>query len=188
MHPSESNPDPPHELHQLFLALWPDEDARARLAAGARWLREQGVRGRWIDPQRFHLTLHFLGRHAMLPRDVVAGACAAAGGVRASGFELDIDRAGSFPLARIAGWLGCDPETGALPALVHALADGLHAQGLRVQDETFVPHVTVVRDAAARLEAALPEPFRWRVTEFVLVDSRIQPFAPYRIIGRWPLR
>ena len=188
MPPDDASIAASRELHQLFFALWPDESTRSRFAAAAEWLREQGAQGRWIKPERYHLTLHFLGRHAAAGEERLARACAAAGQVSAGGFELGIDRAGSFALARIPAWLGCSVPPVGLQALVATLGEGLHAQGLRVEGEPFVPHVTVLRDAALPVRATLPKPVRWRVEEFVLVDSRIQPFAPYRIVGRWRLR
>lgn len=179
---------PAHELHQLFFALWPGEGTREQLAAAARGLRAQGARGRWIDPRRYHLTLHFLGRHPVLDAGLCASARSVGSSVALASFDWVLDRAGSFAHARIPAWLGCARVPAGLQALWHALAEGLHAQGLRVQADAFVPHVTVLRDADSPVDRELPEPVHWRVDDFVLVDSRIQPFAPYRIIGRWPLR
>lgn len=178
----------PHELHQLFFALWPDDATREQLAVVAQQLREQGAVGRWIKPRRHHLTLRFLGRHAAIDEDLLARARAAAERVACSAFDLVLDRAGSFALPRIPAWLGCSSPPAELLALVDALGAGLHAQGLRVESDDFVPHVTVLRDASRPLRTALPQPVRWRVEDFVLIDSRIQPFAPYRIVERWRLR
>lgn len=177
-----------HEVHQLFFALWPGDDTRSRLAGAAERLRAQGANGRWIAPERYHLTLHFLGRYAALGEDLLARACAAAERVSVGGFELGIDRAGSFALARIPAWLGTSSPPANLQVLVDTLGEGLRARGLRVQGERFMPHVTVLRDAAQPLQATLPEVVRWRVEDFVLIDSRIQPSAAYRIVGRWRLR
>jgi len=134
------------------------------------------------------MTVHFLGRYPEVGADLLARARAAAAQASVDGFDLGIDLAGSFPLARIPAWLGCSVTPPRLQALVDTLGKGLHAQGLQVQGAAFVPHVTVLRDATSALQATLPEPVRWRVEEFVLVDSRIQPYAPYRILGRWRLR
>ena len=53
---------------------------------------------------------------------------------------------------------------------------------------SYVPHVTLVRDARGR--AVLPAPrFTWDVREFVLAESggEAGANAGYAIVGRWPL-
>lgn len=186
--PSVDRPAEPPTLHNLFFALWPDDATRERLAQAAQWVRAQGASGRWIQPSRYHLTLRFLGRHASPGDDLLARACAAADRVAAGGFELVLDRAGSFALARIPAWLGCAVVPAGLLHLVEALGTQLRAGGVHVDGDAFVPHVTVLRDASQALQATLPQPVRWRVEDFVLIDSRIRPPEQYRIVKRWRLR
>ena len=45
------------ENQRLFFALWPDEDARERLATVAR----DDSTGRWVSRDNLHVTLAFLG-------------------------------------------------------------------------------------------------------------------------------
>jgi 2'-5' RNA ligase len=180
---------PAREIHNLFFALWPDEATRARIAAAAdRLRREQAPQGRWIRPERYHLTLEFLGEHAAFPAALAERAAAAAGEVQAEAFALDLDVAGSFANAKIPCWFGCRTPPPGLLRLHERLRAALAAHGCRVARAPLVPHVTILRDADRRLQAELPAPLRWAVGEFVLVDSRTQPFAPYRVLGRWPLR
>jgi 2'-5' RNA ligase len=79
----------PVEVHRLFLALIPDESVRIRVAAVADTLKIHcpELRARWINPARYHATLHFLGDHSMLRPDIVAAAKAAAGSIRMAPFE-----------------------------------------------------------------------------------------------------
>jgi 2'-5' RNA ligase len=180
---------PPRELHNLFFALWPDDATRAGIGAVAERLRlDQPTQGRWIKPSRYHLTLQFLGEYAALPADLVAKACTAAARVRVPGFDLTLDKIGSFGNAKIPCWLGCVQLPPGLQALSDGLGDALRGVGCRVAGSTqLVPHVTVLRDAQHALDLPLDPLLRWHVGEFVLIGSRIQPFAPYRILGRWPL-
>ena len=61
--------------HNLFFALWPDDDVRARIASAARQLKKaHAPRGRWIEPHRYHLTLRYLGAHATVPDALLAAA------------------------------------------------------------------------------------------------------------------
>ena len=181
---------PRREIHNLFFALWPDEAVRVRIAAVAEALRrEPAPQGRWIKPHRYHLTLAFLGEHAVLPVALLERASAAAGDVRASSFDLVLDVAGSFGKARIPCWLACSTEPPPLRALFEGLSRALQARGCKVHGgDRFEPHVSVLCDADGPLTAAPEIPVSWRVDEFVLIHSRTVPPAPYRVLGRWPLR
>ncbi|GAA0708796.1 RNA 2',3'-cyclic phosphodiesterase [Dokdonella soli] len=182
--------DPPaREVHNLFFALWPDESTRQRIAHAAAGLqREQNPYGRWIKPARYHLTLQFLGEHASLQPKLIDRASAAAAQVRAAPFDLVLDSIGSFVNARIPCWLGCSEVPTGLQILFDALSETLRSNGCRITRATrLVPHVTILRDADRQVHAHLESAVRWRVDEFVLIDSQIQPFMPHRILGRWPL-
>ncbi len=177
------------DAHNLFLALWPDAAVRGRLALAARAaIVANGLRGRPVDPARYHLTLHFLGRHAGLPQDVLARARAAAHEVSASAFTMRIDRVGCFRAARMPLWLGCRQPPEALGALHAALAAALRRHGCApAREGALVPHVTVLRDARPACAAALDRPVAWPVDDFVLVDSAIGSGSPYAVVSRWPL-
>lgn len=173
--------------HRLFFALWPGEGVRASLSAAAGGLRSaHPVRGRWLAPQRYHLTLRFLGDcdGARESAALRAGAM-----VRAAGFDLAIDRAGSFGGRSIPWWLGCGQLPPALRGLADALDAALRLTGLGVQPgPAFVPHVTVLRDAQARLPDLPIAPVSWPVRDFVLVHSVPGSQSGYHVLARWPLR
>lgn len=180
---------PPREVHNLFFALWPDEATRARIAAAADSLRAVAPQGRWIKPHRYHLTLQFLGEYAALPPLLLERAIDAAQRVRVPAFDLALDVVGSFANARIPCWLGCSEVPAGLRTLFDTLGSALRESACRaVGGARLVPHVTVLRDAERSLNAQVSAPVCWRIDEFVLIDSRTQPPAPYRILERWPLR
>lgn len=177
------------EVHHLFFALSPDEATRAAIAAAARSLRDaHAPAGRWLRESRYHLTLLYLGSYSQVPDEVVARACAAASRVRAGAFSLRLDRFGSFGNRAIPVWLGPSRVPPALAALHATLAAELAREGVRGAHATsFVPHVTVLRDASQALDAVCEPAVDWPVGEFALIDSRIAPPSPYRVLGRWPL-
>lgn len=180
---------PARELHNLFFALWPDEATRIRIAEVAqRRQKSRLATGRWLTPLRYHLTLQFLGEHARLPSDLIANACSAAARLRLPAFELSLDKVGSFANARVC-WLGCTQPPNEMLALFDQLGIALAASGCRiVGNKQLVPHVTLQRDAEHELNFPLSPALRWHVDEFVLIHSQTQPFMPYRIVNRWPLR
>jgi RNA 2',3'-cyclic 3'-phosphodiesterase len=177
------------DVHNLFFALVPGDGVRACIAAAARELEQSlAPRGRWLKPASYHLTLEFLGRHAPFPASLAERAMAAGDGVIAAPFELLLDRAGSFGARRIPAWIGCSIVPARLRALSDALAGALRMHGVPAADPArFVPHVTVLRDAEEPISVALPDPVAWPVGTFALIDSRIQPPAPYRVLREWPL-
>lgn len=178
-------PVPPH---RLFFALWPDAATRAAIAATTEAvLQAHPAQGRRLRPDRYHLTLQFLGDIPAERRDaVLAAATAAAASVDSPAFDLVLDQAGGFANARV-WWLGPGSAPDGLRALWDALAVELPRLGVKPKASPgFSPHLTIVRDVAARLPATPVAPIRWRVDRFALIDS--QPPKPYRIVGEWLLR
>lgn len=183
--PAEVPRGPPH---RLFFALWPDAALRDAVAATAAALVQAHPNdGRRLRPDRYHVTLQFLGDIFAPQRDaVVARATEAAGQVDVPAFDLVLDRAGGFANARV-WWLA----PGAVPDGLRQLWDALgvallHAGQKAKASPGFSPHLTIVRDVGTRLPATPVAPRRWRVDRFVLIDS--QPPKPYRVVGEWALR
>lgn len=180
-----------HATHRLFFALWPDAALRARIAATVdRLERSQPGGGRRTHPDTYHLTLQYLGEFRPLRQSIVDDARAAAARLQLPGFDLVLDRAGSFARAHVC-WLGTSAPPPGLQRLWDALGRAL-AQG-RVQVKsppTFSPHLTILRGGRVPWEPMPPiEPLHWPVREFVLVDSLSGGAQPgYRLLGRWPLR
>ena len=175
--------------HNLFFALWPDDDVRERIASAAERLKEtHAPRGRWIRRDRYHMTLRYLGAHATLPQPLLAAAHAAGDAVRAPPFDFALDEAGSFRNRDIPWWLGCAAMSPSLDALFGALADALTGNGIaREEHAKRVAHVTILRDADRPLAREPIEPIPWPVHELVLVDSVIGGAATYTILRRWSL-
>src|SRR5262245_38448399 len=80
--------------HNLFLGLLPDEHVRQRMTDEVGRLRvAHDVQGRWTKPDRYHMTLHFLGAFSEVPEELVARACQGAAELRMPEFDLVLDRA-----------------------------------------------------------------------------------------------
>lgn len=177
-------PGPAAELHRLFFALWPDGRIRERLAALAADLPLRG--GRRVRPENLHLTLAFLGE---VPAAQAACLEAAAAGVRAAPFELVLDRLGGFGRTRVV-WLGCRHQPEPLLALVRALNQAL-AEGCGYLPEArpFAAHLTVARRARHPPRPQDVGPVPWPVSEFVLVESDLDPEGVrYRLRRTYPLK
>ena len=69
--------------HRLFFALWPDPALRKRIATTVAGLeRDNAPGGRRLNPDRYHLTLQFLGDFQPLRQSVVDAAIVAADSMR----------------------------------------------------------------------------------------------------------
>lgn len=177
---------------RIFFAVFPDADARARIAGLAQEQRRaHGLKGSPIAPDRLHVTLFHLGDHLELRADIVAAARAAAESLVAAPFDVAFDRVASFRgRARNLPFVlrGEEGSEGiaALTVFQKTLGEALKMNGLgRWAGTQFNPHVTLLYDD--RLVAEQPvETIGWAVNELVLVHSLLgrKQHVP---LGRWPL-
>jgi len=170
---------------RVFFALWPDDDARDRLAAAARDVAAR-TQGRAPAAANLHVTLAFIGEIAPERIDALCtiGASAAAS---AEPFVLRLDCAGTFRGTGIA-WAGASTLPPPLVDLARNLAAGLGAQGFPVEQRAFAPHVTLARRCRTPSLARLGEPIGWTVTRLALDASESAREGPrYRELTAWPL-
>lgn len=137
-------------------------------------------------PERYHLTLLFLGD--AVPAREEAAAIDAAGRVRAAPFALQLDHAGSFRNRHIPWWLGTREPPPQLNQLYEKLREAMRRADVTIDRMRFAPHLTILRDAHLPLPQTPVAPIDWAVDGFVLVRSRLDlnP-VEYEVIGRWPL-
>src|SRR6478752_4706424 len=141
--------DAPPATDRLFFAIFPDPTTASEVALRADALRgAHQLSGRPLAPERFHITLHHLGDHAGVRRDIVTMAEEAAGAITISPFDVIFDRAASFhnggnnPLVIQAG-----EGLEALKAFQRDLGLAMaRAGGGKWVDKTFTPHVTLLYD------------------------------------------
>lgn len=172
----------PSGLQRVFFALVPPPALCGRIAAAAAAVeRAHPSGGRMLKPERYHLTLRFLGDFDPLPPSLPDAARAAGDAVPLPHFELLLDHAGSFGRNGVR-WLGASPCDG-LQALWRDLGDALARQGIRAARDAFAPHLTIARAARAPLGRIPIDPLSWAVDGFALVLSR--PGRPYEIRQRW---
>lgn len=164
---------------RLFFALWPDDTTRRGIIRRRESLGR--ISRRRVPDHNLHLTLVFLGDQ---PFDRVQDFEALAGALAGEACTLELTRFGWFPGARVL-WLG-----GAAPRPLAGLQAALQRQivelGVELDERPFRPHVTLFRRVDRQPDFVKPEPLPWPVRDFVLVESISG--APYRVVGRWPLR
>jgi RNA 2',3'-cyclic 3'-phosphodiesterase len=164
-----------------FFALWPTAPAARALATAALPLIHPGARP--AHPLDLHLTLHFLGP---LSPEQLDAARAAADSITSPPFPLRLDRAGSFPGARVL-WCAPSAVPGPLADLAARLEQALAVRGLATEPRPFRPHLTLARRFRGPLRLPWTETTDWAVSEFVLAHGRDGRVPRYRRVGRWPL-
>jgi 2'-5' RNA ligase len=179
----------PAQIHRLFFALRPDAALLEDIERATRKLKAAcHVRGRWLKPEKLHVTVQFLGDFPAVD-GVVARACEGAVNVRCAPFEFTLDRVDTFPRRfNPPCVLRCAPASEEpLQVFARELANALAAAGLAEHLETraYVPHLTV-----AYADSELPKPMEiapicWQAHDFYLVDSS---GGAHHAIARWPLR
>ena len=130
---------------RLFFAIELPEDVQALLDEATTSLRAEAPELAWIDREKRHLTLKFLGDVAddALPRLAEAADCAAA---KHGPLEMSVHEIGAFPNFRRARvvWIGVEQER-RLELLHHDLELACERAGFEVEGRPFRPHITLAR-------------------------------------------
>lgn len=160
--------------------MFPDENGRNRAASVASALR--GLlhgKGRWVKPEKLHITLKFFGDEASV-EDAAEQIERAIMGVPR--FTLSLDSISAFP----------NPSRGRILFLA-ASEDDLLVSFCRRFDESDrapKPHLTLARfERPVRIPQIDFDPIEYPVLEVLLVQSVLSgPDAGYHVLQRWPLR
>ncbi len=171
---------------RLFLALWPDDMTRRKLADVQKVLgsNERLKTARAVAAANLHITTHFLGA---VTEDVHEQLQASLSDVAAQACTLVIDRWGYFPKAKVL-WLGAQTSPEALNDLVERTQTCIQSCIEGYQQKRFVPHLTVFRQARHPLEVEPFHPIEWNIDRFALVESVTHPDGPeYTVLKEWLL-
>jgi len=176
-------------VHRLFFALHPDAaalDAVGRAIEKAKTAPD--IRGRWLAPEKLHVTLQFLGDFVSADA-IVSRARGAAANLRVAPFEFTFDRVATLPRRfHPPCVLRCAPGSEApLQELSRELGAALRAAGLGeyVEARPYVPHLTIAYAQSALPEPIAIEPIVCHARTICLIDSH---GGQHVQIGDWPLR
>jgi 2'-5' RNA ligase len=167
---------------RTFIALPASEEVRNSIAAVQSSLRSAGNGVRWETPDKFHMTLKFLGFTTPSPLEKVAAALDSIA-QSCSPFTLVYSRTGAFPASgrpRVI-WIGAE-DIPPLKALQKAVEQACSHAGCAPEEHEFHPHITLGRvkeeNPNGRLTEAIKtctfEPIQFQCTEIVLMKSELQ--------------
>ena len=183
---------------RLFVALEVPHDVRADVTAAVSAVRATsdvapGVR--WSDPERWHLTLAFLGEVAQSRVDGLVerlGRTAA----RHDAPQLEVAGAGRFD-GRVL-WAAVRESSsapgGRLAPLAASVGGAARHSGIAVEDRPYRAHLTLARCAAptdlrtlvSALESLCSR--EWTPADVLLVRSMLGPSPEHVVVAALPLR
>jgi 2'-5' RNA ligase len=173
----------------------PPEPARADLDRALGPLRDAPGAPRWIPPERWHLTLLFLGD---VPAGRVPDLAEALGAAvePTPALALRLAGAGRFGSRRRpqVAWAGVEGDVAELTALARRLALAARRLRLPVEERPFRAHLTLGRWRPGRpADAGLLDRLAgyrgpaWPVTGVALLRSHLGPEPRYDELAAWPV-
>ncbi len=179
---------------RCFVAADLDEPARQEVGRLQERLRKMGVRGRWVAPERVHVTVRFIGEIPPETFDAVCEALARPVG-ETGPLDLVLQGLGAFPSLRRPRvlWVGLAGDVAGLAGAAREVNGRLEGLGLPGEARPFRPHVTLARAKGPSgmdgLERALKaigvyQGPGFRVTRLTLYESRLKPGGPEYIPRR----
>lgn len=181
-------------MRRVFLGVPLADEARHALAVAIRRALPDGIPGRPVRPQEWHLTMRFFGEVDDPTVDRVMAAMDGADlGPR---FTIRLGGLGAFPKASAAQvlWVGLVEGAERATLLAERADEALVAAGLEPQDRPYRPHLTVARlrpseSVSQVIGGAGVIDVRWEVDRVVLYETRLRRGgARYREVEEFPLK
>jgi RNA 2',3'-cyclic 3'-phosphodiesterase len=130
---------------RLFVAVNLPKREKDRIFRAARPLRERELPVKWVQPDRYHVSLKFLGEVQESRLDDVEGALEKVSASTAA-MDLEVSGFGAFPTIRRPSvlWVGIEPSP-ALRCLKQDVEWALSTCGFDRETRAFHPHITLGR-------------------------------------------
>ena len=174
----------------MFTAVLLSDEVRDALDALISPIRAEVPGLTWEGPERWHITLSFLGEvdQALVDRLQPRLERAAS---RTSSLELSMEGLGRFGDRVLYAKVGGDSSS--LRRLADRSAAAARRAGADIHEGRFRPHVTLARSRHGHALRPLVEAGRglrtdrWRVEEFCLVQSVLSGARRYEVLHRFAL-
>ncbi|MDH5357588.1 MAG: RNA 2',3'-cyclic phosphodiesterase [Gammaproteobacteria bacterium] len=168
-------------MKKLFLALWPEDKIRKKIATLNQSITSDQLQK--YKPENLHVTLAFLGNVSNEVEQIVRQGT---NEIIAEPVSIVFDQLTLWPKGGIL-CLTSARQPQSLLDLVNAINNILHEAGVRIDSRPYVAHVTLGR--RTQLKPTIPvEPILWNSTSFVLVESvSVDDGVEYQVLQRWPL-
>lgn len=138
---------------RMFFAVPLPRDVRRTLTQAQSRLLPAAPNARFVPPENFHITMHFVGES----EDIVGASAACRDAVRGiAPFSLKLGDFGSFAQGKSqTGYIGLTGNVQELELLYNSLRSALYEQGFALGSRRFVPHITLARNLPQGLDASV---------------------------------
>ena len=173
---------------RLFFALRPPPGVLGAIELAAQRLEAAAlVRGNWLKPEKYHITLQFLGTFECVPDDLIERARRAGAAARFAPIDIELDRLSTFGDGhRSPCVLRVSPHSEpALQAFWRELGTALAAQHVDAEARPYLPHLTLAYGEMKSMHALPIGPIQWRATQFTLMRSHVGQ-ARHEQLADWP--
>lgn len=177
----------PQPLHRLFFAFRPSPSEREQVTGVAERLHASHPRTRWVSPDRYHVTLHYLGESSGPREDWGLRAREAAEGFAATPFLLELDHLIALGNPRRpALTVAASSASAALTDFWRGLQERLIRAGFKDHvGRNFLPHLTLGYSEPAPATPAVA-PIVLAPAGFELIQS-VEGQPDYQCLGHWPI-
>ncbi len=143
---------------RLFIAVQISEEMRGALVRCMHELKKQGVEGNYVPAQNLHMTLAFIGEYDNLGhvKEILKK-------VPLPEFKMTLADKGNFGNVLWAGVKGNQR----LKTYVKDLRSALRVGGIPCDQETFIPHITLVRKSSAK------KPYRIQIPKLEMTVKKV---------------
>ena len=162
------------ETKRIFFALWPDHRQRELLREAINAVAKT-VEGRMVDRGNWHVTLAFIGD---FPVSDIPELQQRAAEIEVEPFRLIFDRLEFWARPRVAS-LTAATVPDELQSLVKSLHGLVQDEGVVLEDRTYRPHITVVRNARTFPTERLAQRISTEWSSFELIETVSQPGGGY---------
>jgi 2'-5' RNA ligase len=177
-------------LRRLFVAVSLTDKATARIAERVEGM---DLPGRDVPPEKWHLTLRFIGGVEEPVLDRITRALDEAD--LGEPFRIGWAGLGAFPKPKQASvvWVGLSEGEDEMQALFESVEDALEAAGLEPEDRPFNPHLTISRlrpqgDVRRLVDAFEPVGGTMEVGSIDLYESHLgRGGAQYKVLESFAL-
>jgi len=155
---------------RLFFALWPDMRQRDRMRNFISPVARL-VEGRAVERHNWHITLAYIGE---FPEARINELHEARMAVNVEPFRLRFDRLEFWPRPKIAALVAATVPA-ELERLMKDLKGRIFAAGVELEQRTYRPHVTAVRNARQFETQRLAQSAAIEWDSFKLIESVSEP-------------
>jgi 2'-5' RNA ligase len=180
-----------------FIALPSTSELKNVLGILQETLKKERADVKWDTPDKFHITLKFLGNVEAETLDTLAGSIASAT-AEMEAFRLTYRSVGAFPdlIHPRVLWVGTD-SSDTLTSLQQRVESLCERLGFPAEEKAFHPHITLGRikgsfnlsRLTAEVKSITFEPVQTDCSELLLIKSDLRPTGSvYTTLKSFPLK